>query len=167
MIVALDTCLQNLRYVSKDMPVESRDLNLRVDCLKALRDVLKIKATELGCPSEKVDPLVDELDAVLAKIRYVWSGDVIQPEDHNYIVDALKKARDILGEIESYCSGLKDQLDKCKSDLDACRSDLADCLKKIETALSVPIAPPLPPTTEPEVRVITTWNEKGIEVQVS
>jgi hypothetical protein len=48
------------------------------------------------------DPLVDELDAVLSKIPYVKSGDVIQPEHHNYIVDALKKARDILSKMEEY-----------------------------------------------------------------
>jgi hypothetical protein len=137
----------------------------------------------MGCPSERIDPLVDQLDSILVAIRYVRSGDIIQPEDHNYIVDALKKARDILGEIESYCAGLKDQLDKCRADLDACRSDLATCLKMIETAFSVPITPLLPPITEPEVTamitpppqmivepeatVITTWNDRGIEVQVS
>ena len=165
--MALDVCLSSLRYVSKDMPVESRDLNLRVDCLKALRDALKTKATELGCPSERIDPLVDELDAVLAKIRYVWSGDVIQPEDHNYVVDALRKARDILGEIESFCAGIKDELDKCRADLNKCQSDLASCLKMIETAFSVLISPYMPMTVAPEVTAINTWNDKGIEVQIA
>ena len=135
--MALDVCLSKLRYVSKDMPVESMELNLRVDCLKALRDVLKTKARELGCPSEEVDPLVDELDAILAKIRYVKAMDILLPEDHNYVVDALRKARDILGEIESYCSGLKDELDKCKADLEKCQSDLQACQALIKPGYPV------------------------------
>jgi hypothetical protein len=49
-----------------------------------------------------VDPLVDELDAIIAKIRYVKSGDIIQPEDHNYVVDALRKIRDIIAKMEEY-----------------------------------------------------------------
>lgn len=160
--MALDACLSSLRYVSRDMPVESRDLNLRVDCLRALRDALKTKAAELGCPSERIDPLVDELDAILAKIRYVWSGDVIQPEDHNYVVDALKKARDILAEIESFCSGLKDQLDKCKADLEKCQSDLQVC-----QALIKPGYPVVPwdirvGVVTPEVQKVVTDVRMGI-----
>jgi len=76
------------------MPVESSGLNTITDCLKALSSVLR---TVTGG-----DPLVDELDAILSKIRYVKSGDVIEPDDHNLKVDAIKKARDILSNIESY-----------------------------------------------------------------
>jgi hypothetical protein len=103
----------------------------KLECLKALRDALKTRATEFGCPSERVDPLVDQLDSILAMIRYVRSGDIIQPEDHNYVVDALKKARDILAEIESYCAGLKDQLDKCRADLEKCQFELSRCLEMV------------------------------------
>jgi hypothetical protein len=56
------------------------------------------------------DPLVDELDAVLSKIPYVKSGDVIQPEHHNYIVDALRKARDIVSKMEEYYASQLDAL---------------------------------------------------------
>jgi hypothetical protein len=56
------------------------------------------------------DPLVDELDAVLSIIPYVRSGDVIQPEHHNYIVDALMKVRDILSKMESYYISQVNQL---------------------------------------------------------
>jgi len=172
-----------LRYVKYGDEVRASDVLTKLECLKALRDTLKTKATEMGCPSERIDPLVDQLDSILATIRYVRSGDIIQPEDHNYIVDALKKARDVLSEIESWCAGLKDELDKCRSDLNKCQSDLASCMKMIETALSVPISPyvpvtvapevkaeispPLPVTVAPEVTVITTWNDRGIEVQVA
>lgn len=181
--MSLDACLSKLRYVKYGDEVRASDVLAKLECLRSLRDTLKAKAAEMGCPSERIDPLVDQLDAIIAMIRYVRSGDIIQPEDHNYIVDALKKARDILGEIESFCSGLKDELDKCRADLDKCRSDLASCLKMIETAFSVPITPyipvpatpevtsivgeTLPFTTAPEVTVITTWNDKGIEVQVT
>ena len=93
-LYAVDACIQKLRYVSKDMPVESSDLNTITDCLKALSSVLR---TVIGG-----DPFVDELDAILSKIRYVKSGDVIEPDDHNLKVDAIKKARDILSKMESY-----------------------------------------------------------------
>jgi hypothetical protein len=175
-------CVESLRYVSYGTPVESRDLNVKTTCIKLMRDTLDKYRYKLYVPASIVDPLIDKLDAVIATIRYVKSGDIIQPEDHNYVVDALKKARDILSEIESYCAGLKDELDKCRVDLDKCRSDLAWCLKVIETAFSVPVSPympmivapevkaevtpPLPVTVAPEVVVITTWNDKGIEVQV-
>jgi hypothetical protein len=181
--LSLDACLEKLRYVKYGDEVWASDVLTKLECLKTLRDTLKAKAAEMGCPSERIDPLVDQLDAIIAMIRYVRSGDIIQPEDHNYIVDALKKARDILSEIESWCAGIKDELNKCRTDLDVCRSDLARCLKMIEAAFSVPITPPpqmivapeiraevtpfLLPAVPPEVTVITTWNEKGIEVSVS
>jgi hypothetical protein len=197
--LSLDACLEKLRYVKYGDEVRASDVLTKLECLKALRDTLKAKAAEMGCPSERIDPLVDQLDSIIAMIRYVRSGDIIQPEDHNYIVNALRKARDILAEIETFCAGIKDQLDKCVADLSKCQSDLASCLKMIETALSVPISPympmivapevtvevspplppivapevraeitpPLPPILVPEVAVITTWNNKGIEVQIT
>jgi len=85
---SIDACIQRLRYVSRDVEVLSSDLNAVTDCLKALSSVLRVATGG--------DPLVDELDAILSQIRYVKSGDVIQPEDHNLKVDAIKKARDIL-----------------------------------------------------------------------
>jgi hypothetical protein len=91
---AVDVCIQRLRYVSKDMPVESSDLNAIADCLKALSSVLRNVAGG--------DPLVDELDAILSRIRYVRAGDVIEPDDHNLKVDAIKKVRDILSKMEQY-----------------------------------------------------------------
>jgi len=99
---SFDVCIQRLRYVSKDMPVESSDLNAIADCLKALSSVLR---TTIGG-----DPLVDELDAMLSQIRYVRSGDVIQPEDHNLKVDAVKKIRDILAKMEEYYASQLDAL---------------------------------------------------------
>jgi hypothetical protein len=115
--LSLDICLQKLRYVKYGDEVRASDVLTKLECLKALRDTLKTKAAEMGCPSERVDPLVDQLDSILATIRYVRSGDIIQPEDHNYVVDALKKARDILAEIESYCLEVKAQLDRCLEEL--------------------------------------------------
>jgi predicted membrane chloride channel (bestrophin family) len=91
---AVDTCIQRLRYVSKDMPVESSDINAVTDCLKALSSVLRVAIDG--------DPLVDELDAILSRIRYVRAVDVIEPDDHNLKVDAIKKVRDILAKMEQY-----------------------------------------------------------------
>jgi hypothetical protein len=90
----VDVCIRRLRYVSKDMPVESSDLNAVTDCLKALSSVLRVAVGG--------DPLVDELDAILSKIRYVRAGDVIEPDDHNLKVDTIKKVRDILAKMEQY-----------------------------------------------------------------
>jgi hypothetical protein len=128
--LSLDACLEKLRYVKHGDEVRASDVLAKLECLRALRDALKTKAAEMGCPSERVDPLVDQLDAIIAMIRYVRSGDIIQPEDHNYVVDALRRARDILSEIESWCTGLKDQLDKCVAELSECKADLSACLAK-------------------------------------
>jgi hypothetical protein len=89
---AVDTCVQRLRHVSKDTPVDSSDLNTVTDCLKDLSSVFR---TATGG-----DPLVDELDAMLSRIRYVRAGDVVEPDDHNLKVDAIKKVRDILAKME-------------------------------------------------------------------
>jgi hypothetical protein len=110
--------------------VKSEDLNLKRECLKALRDMLVMKAKDAGVPSEELDPLVDELDGMLAKIPYVYSGDVIRPEHHNYVVDALKKARDILALIESYYSQYLEMYEKCLADLESCQAALEECQAK-------------------------------------
>jgi hypothetical protein len=77
-------------------------VNTKVECLRLLKDYLISKSESLGVPKESVDPLVDELDKILNMIPYVRSGDIIQPEHHNYIVDALRKVRDLLAKMEEY-----------------------------------------------------------------
>jgi hypothetical protein len=148
--LSLDACLDKLRYVKYGDEVRASDVLTKLECLRALRDALKAKATEVGCPSERVDPLVDQLDSILALIRYVRSGDIIQPEDHNYVVDALKKARDILAEIESWCSGLRDELDKCLEDLEKCQLDLQACQALIKPGFPVVPWEIRPQVTTPE-----------------
>jgi hypothetical protein len=91
-----------LRYVKYGDEARADDVNTKVECLKALSTLFK----QLGAS----DPLVDELDALLSKIPYVKSGDVIQPEHHNYIVDALRKARDIMSKMEEYYASQLDAL---------------------------------------------------------
>jgi len=132
--MSLDEALKKLRYVKRwpdpESEIRASDVLAKLESLKALRDALKAKADEFGCPCEKIDPLVDQLDSILAMIRYVKMGDIVEPEDHNYMVDALKKARDILSEIESFCMGLKDQLEECQSALAECQSKLEECLAR-------------------------------------
>jgi hypothetical protein len=120
----LDELLNKLRIVIVGSEVKSEDLNLKRECLKALRDMLVMKAKDAGVPSEKLDPLVDELDGILAKIPYVYSGDVIRPEHHNYVVDALKKARDILALIESYYSQYLEMYENCLAELETYKVSL-------------------------------------------
>jgi hypothetical protein len=100
--LSLDACLGKLRYVKYGDEVRADDINTKVECLRALSSMFR----QLGVN----DPLVDELDAVLSIIPYVSSGDVIQPEHHNYIVDALMKVRDILSKMESYYISQVNQL---------------------------------------------------------
>jgi hypothetical protein len=95
-------CLQRLRYVKYGDEVRAEDLNAKVECLRLLKDYLISRSESLGVPKESVDPLVDELDKILNMIPYVRSGDIIQPEHHNYVVDALRKVRDILAKMEEH-----------------------------------------------------------------
>jgi hypothetical protein len=90
----LDQCLNLLRYVSEGDKVLHDDIDKPVECLKALSIILRQLRPD--------DPLVDELDSILSKIPYVRVGDIIMPDHHNLIVDALKKIRDILSRMESY-----------------------------------------------------------------
>jgi len=92
--VVLDQCLSLLRYVHEGDEALHDDINKPVECLKALNSLFRYFRPD--------DPLVDELDNILKKIPYVKSGDIIMPDHHNLIVDALKKARDIISRIESY-----------------------------------------------------------------
>jgi hypothetical protein len=95
--MSLDEALKKLRYVKRwpepESEIRHEDLNTKIDALKAIRDALKEKVGE--------DPLVDELDAIIRLIPYVKTGDVVEPEHHNLVVDAMWKVRDILGRMES------------------------------------------------------------------
>jgi hypothetical protein len=95
--MSLDEALKKLRYVKRwpepESEIRHEDLNMKIDALKAIRDALREKVGE--------DPLVDELDAILNLIPYVKVGDVVEPEHHNLVVDAMWKVRDILGRMES------------------------------------------------------------------
>ncbi|RLF08403.1 MAG: hypothetical protein DRJ60_00290 [Thermoprotei archaeon] len=41
---------------------------------------------------------LEELDAIISKLRYVKTGDIIASSDHNDLVDAIKKARSAINE---------------------------------------------------------------------
>jgi hypothetical protein len=94
--MSLDEALKKLRYAKRwpepESEIRHQDLNTKIDALKAIRDALKEKVGE--------DPLVDELDAIIRLIPYVKAGDVVEPEHHNLIVDAMWKVRDLLAKIE-------------------------------------------------------------------
>jgi hypothetical protein len=106
--LGLEEALRRLRYVPRyPLPgseVRSEDKNSIVDALKALSAECRARARMLG------DPLVDQLDAAIARIRYLRTGDVYEPEDHNYIVDALKVARDVLAKMEAYYAAQAEEL---------------------------------------------------------
>lgn len=89
-------CLAKLRKVVYGDEVLSSDINEVNNCIKYSKNWLLDICNKYG-----IDPkYVYELDNYIAKLRYVTSGDIILPEDHNTIVDVLKKLRGILEKIE-------------------------------------------------------------------
>ena len=107
-----------------------------------------------------VDPkYVYELDPYLQRIRLVKHGDIILPEDHNSIVEALRKLRDVLEKIEGlvYKEGYEEGYEK------GYEEGIAYCLEKL-----VPVPPPLPPpapwylegdlTVEPQSEIVVGAN---------
>jgi len=93
------TCVASLRKVGYGDDVISDDVNRTAQCLKLLFSyVLSVVRLRGGDPSvlEAVKPYLDRL-------RTVRSGDVILPEDHNYLVDAVKALAEA---VDSAISGL-------------------------------------------------------------
>jgi len=67
------------------------------------------------CNKYNLDPkYVYELDEYISKLRYVAAGDIIEADDHNNIVDTLKKARDVIYNVEAnvYNEGYQDGYQK-------------------------------------------------------
>jgi hypothetical protein len=130
----LEECLKRLRYVELGYEVTASDVNVKAECLRILKNEM---ATLARTANVAVDPLVDELDSILALIRYVKTGDLILPEDHNLVVDALRKARDILRIIEKTVT---EELDVCKTELDMCKTLLAYYRALAREVISVSLA---------------------------
>jgi hypothetical protein len=98
--LSLEDCLARLRYVKYGDEVLSSDHNTKFECLRRLRDRIAGLADKLGVRSV-VDPVLGRLDAILALLKYRVALDIIDPEDHNLLVDGLKAARDALAELEA------------------------------------------------------------------
>lgn len=106
----VDECINKLRYVKKGDYVLTRDINDVNDCIKKIANWMVEHLI-----SYNIDPeFVYELDPYIYKLRYVKSGDIIEPEDHNNIVDTLKKMRDVMErvEAETYNKGYQDGYSK-------------------------------------------------------
>jgi len=84
----LAECVERLRYVGEGDEVRAEDYNVKVDCIRMVRDAL----AEL----DPLDPSVEELGRIVERLGYVRSGDIIEPEHHNLVVDALKVVHEIL-----------------------------------------------------------------------
>jgi hypothetical protein len=98
--LSLEECLARLRYVKYGDEVLSSDHNTKVECLRLLRDRIVELADRLGVRG-LIDPKLGRLDAILAMLKYRVALDIIDPEDHNLLVDGLKAARDALAELEA------------------------------------------------------------------
>ena len=98
--MSLEDCLARLRYVKYGDEVLSSDHNTKFECLRLLRDRIVALADRLGVRGV-VDPKLGKLDAILAMLKYRVALDIIDPEDHNLLVDGLKAARDALAELEA------------------------------------------------------------------
>jgi len=102
----VEECLNKLRKVSRGDYVLTRDINDVNDCIKEIAKWMVEHLMNYG-----IDPeFVYELDPYIYKLRYVSSGDIIEPEDHNTIVDTLRKMRDVMErvEAETYSKGYND-----------------------------------------------------------
>jgi len=98
--LSLEDCLARLRYVKYGDEVLSSDHNTKFECLRLLRDRIVALADRLGVRGV-VDPKLGKLDAILAMLKYRVALDIIDPDDHNLLVDGLKAARDALAELEA------------------------------------------------------------------
>jgi len=80
--------IEKLRYVKVGDEVRTSDYNIKVNCVKLIRDnLLKLNPE---------NPSIRELEKILEKLEYARTGDTIPPEHHNLIVDALKVISSIL-----------------------------------------------------------------------
>ena len=75
------------KYVGFGDFVKIRDQNVIVDTLKLLDTVFQVY---YPCPN---------FSEIVNKIRYVYRSDIILPEDHNLVVDAIKSARNCIAEV--------------------------------------------------------------------
>jgi hypothetical protein len=98
--LSLEACLAKLRYVKYGDEVLSSDHNTKVECLKLLRDRIVGLAERLGVVG-LVSQKLGRLDAILAQLKYRTALDIIDPDDHNLLVDGLKATRDALAELEA------------------------------------------------------------------
>jgi hypothetical protein len=100
--MSLEEVLKKLRYVKRwpdpESEIRHQDHDTKLEALIILRDILKERIGE--------DPLVDQLDEILRLIPYVKAGDIVEPEHHNLIVDALWTVRDILEKMETVYKAL-------------------------------------------------------------
>jgi hypothetical protein len=88
LLAAYEECLARLRRVREGDRVSADDFNVPVMCMSLLADGL---ARAAG-PS----PELEALEGVLRQIPRVRAGEVIRPEHHNLVVDALWAVRDAL-----------------------------------------------------------------------
>ena len=84
----LTECVKRLRYVGEGDEVRADDYNIKIDCIRLVRDAL----AEL----DPLNPSVEELRKIVEKLGYVKAGDIIEPEHHNLVVDVLKMVSKIL-----------------------------------------------------------------------
>jgi hypothetical protein len=133
--------------------VLSSDVNDPKECLQIMRDLLK------GVFGE--DPLIYELDAILARIPRVRVLDLVDPSHHNYLVDAMKKVRDIIAK-KLDTSGLDAILAqipyvKIGDVIDPLHHNLkVDALKKAGELVAILLIPPPPPPPYGGEILITT-----------
>jgi hypothetical protein len=88
LVAAYEECLAKLRRVREGDRVSADDFNVPVMCMSLLADGLSMAAG----PS----PELETLEGILRQVPRVRAGEVIRPEHHNLIVDALWAVRDAL-----------------------------------------------------------------------
>jgi len=88
--------VQRMRYVKSGDAVSHRDHNLFVDFCQLFLEFAKQIYHDAFEGDMEVKEKVDALEQTVSNLRRVYALDLILPEDHNTVVEALEKMRDFV-----------------------------------------------------------------------
>jgi len=92
----LEKITTRFRYVSEGEPVKHQDHNVFVDFCNMFLNFASQLVNEIFPFDEEVKSKLQELGDVISKLERVYALQVVLPEHHNSVVDALLKIREFL-----------------------------------------------------------------------
>ena len=100
----LEKTVSKMREVQKDFYVIKEDHNLSFDgaiyVYEALKECLREYTKRTGKDLPHIKSYLDWATDILLSTRYVKAGDIIEPSDHNNIVNVLKVLATALTQFE-------------------------------------------------------------------